>query len=294
MSDIKIFKCTANELDVISSDIIAGLSVNYEEANKKAEYMAELSCKIKESKKLSYCRLPFCHTVEAEALGAEVIFDSLVGNRIGKYKIQNISDIELLKAVDFSKGRVAEVLSAITMLKSRGEKVVVDVSGPISIATSIMDSRLFYRGLRKDKAKINICLELIEKVIIQFMKETIKRGVDMISFADPTGTIDIVGPKMYRQVAGDSVYKILKAVKDNLQDTVIHVCGKTSTSLEAIGLIESEKITIDPIQTVKNRDYFHMIEKLKTNNPDIKFIGHWCLKLNIYKSDKLTVCRLKE
>ena len=281
-----IFKCRGNITDSIPETILERLNISYEEANNNAFKMAMLSEALKEHKNNKYCTVPFCHTVEAEAFGSTVIFDQKVGNRVSKYSIDKTSSIENIETIDLNKGRIFEVLSSIKILKDSGEDVVLCVTGPISIATSILESRLFYRAVRKERDKIDRLLAVIEDSTVMYMLEAVKQGVDIISFADPAGTIDIVGPKVYTEIAGKSVYNILKLVENKLTNTIVHLCGKTSTSLEAIGLLEVEKIETD------GKNYFEMIENAGKEREDIKFIGHWCLKMD-KPGNGVIICRIR-
>src|SRR5699024_3568409 len=108
-----IFKCTRNEINIIPHNLLQDLNISYEDANNNASEMALLSKALKEENKKEYCELPFCHTVESEALGSEVIFDEKVGNRIGQYEIKDISSIGDISRIDLNKGRIAEVLKAV-------------------------------------------------------------------------------------------------------------------------------------------------------------------------------------
>ncbi|MDD2495893.1 MAG: uroporphyrinogen decarboxylase family protein [Tissierellia bacterium] len=282
-----IFKCTGNEIESIPDSILEELSMfsmSYEEINNNASYIAKLSKALKEYKNNKYCELPFCHTVEAEAFGSTVNFDHKYGNRIGVYVIKDINLIEDIKNIDLGTGRIYEVLKAISILKKNGENVILNVTGPITIATSILDSQLLFRAIRKDAEKVNQLLEKIENGIINYILEGINYGVDIVSFADPAGTIDIVGPKVYKEVSGKFTYNILKKLEEQLGGTIIHICGKTSTSLESIGLLDTENLHVD------GDNYFDMIENISKNN--IKFIGHWCLKLN-RKNSIISKCILK-
>lgn len=103
---------------------------------------------------------------------------------------------------------------------------MLDIGGPISIATSVMDSQLFYKILRKDRHKIDSLLKLIENSAVEYISEGIKRSADIISFADPAGTIDIVGPKIYKELSGKATYNILKRIENGLGKSVVHLCGK--------------------------------------------------------------------
>lgn len=269
-----IFKCKGNEADSIPEVILEKLGISYEEANNNAFKMAMLSRALKKYKNNEYCTLPFCHTVEAEAFGSVVTFDQRVGNRISKYCISKTSSIEDIKTINLNKGRISEVLSSVKILKDNGEDVILYVTGPISVAISIFESQLFYKAIRKERDKINKLLAIIEDSIIKYMLKAIRQGVNVISFADPSGTIDIVGPKVYAEIVGKSTYNILKHIESKLTNTIVHLCGKTSTSLEAIGLLKSEKVEVN------GKSYFEMIENIRKERKNIKFIGHWCLQLD--------------
>ena len=282
-----IFKCIGNETEIIPDEILEELNISYEDSNRDASKMAMLSNKLKEYKKRKYCILPFCHTVEAEALGSTIIFDQVVGNRIGKYSIDDINLIDNIPQIDLYSGRISKVLEAVQKLKDNGEKVCLAVIGPISLATSIMDSQLFYRTLRKDREAVNKLLNLIEDTIVEYMLEGIKQGVDIISFADPTGTIDIVGPKVYKDVSGKVTYNILKRIENQLGNTIVHLCGKTSTSLENIGFLEKDRIKVE------GSSYGEMLNNISKERNDIKFVGHWCIKSNRVPKE-LVYCKMKE
>ena len=278
----KIFKCSGNEAESIPEAILDNLDVSFEEINKDASKMASLSKRIKEYNNSEYCTLPFCNTVEAESFGSRVIFDHIVGNRIGDYAIKDINQIEDMLKIDLCYSRISELLKAISILKEAGEKVVLNVTGPITLATSIMDSNTFYRLIRKDNEKANKLLKTIEDSLVDHILESIKNGVDIISFADPTGGMDIVGPKVYKEVSGKSTYNILKRIEGQMGQAIIHLCGKTSTSLEAIKFIKTEKVKVE------GNNYFEMLKNIKDERKDVNFIGHWCMKQQ--RKNNIVIC----
>ena len=81
------------------------------------------------------------------------------------------------------------------------------------------------------------------------------------------------------------MYNILKRIEGELGDAVVHLCGKTSTSLKEIELLETEEIDID------GDTYIDMIKNAKKRNPETKFIGNWCLKFP-NKRKNLISCKL--
>ena len=286
MKNIRLFKCIGNENDEIPNILLNVLGFHYEEANNDTMKMASLSKAIKEYNNVNYCTLPFCHTIEAESFGSYIVIDNKIGNHIVKYVINEKDEFDKITKMDLNNGRIQKVFEAISLLKNEGEKVCLNITGPISLATSIMDSQLFYRSIRKEEDSIIKLMEIIEDSIIEFILKGVSLGVDIISYADPTGTIDIVGPKFYQDISGKSTYKILKRIESKLGHTIVHICTKTSKSLEAIGLLESEQIK------VQGSNYGTMIDKVIKNRKDIKFIGHWCMKRHndVINNGNITKC----
>lgn len=285
MTSNNLLKCIGEKIESIPDSILEDLGLSYEEVNKDASKMATLSKSLKGYKSSSYCNLPFCHTVEAEAFGSTVVFDHKYGNRIREYAIRNLNSIEDLKEFDLSRGRIVEVLKAINILKKDGENVVLNITGPVTLGTSIIDSNIFFRATRKDIDKANMLFELIENSTVDYILEAIKNEVDVISYADPAGTLDIVGPRFFKDFAGKTIYNILKRVVGKLGHSVIHLCIRTSKSLESAGLLEVEKIRAE------GRSYYEMIKNAKKEKKDISFLGHWCLNSEINKNE-IICCKL--
>lgn len=282
MSVKNIFKCIGSDNTTVSDEILDKLGVSFEVANKDSKKIAELSRELKYNMGIMYCIVPFCHTAEADAFGSTVVFDSKAGNRINQSFVKDVESLERIEPIDFSTGRMHEILESIKELKDAGEKVCLNVTGPITIATAIVDNRLFYKLVRKDREVIVKLLGKIEDSLVEYITKGVNAGVDIISFADPAGTLDIVGPKVYEDLSGKSTLRVFKRVEGVLGDSVVHICGKTSTSLEESGLINSKRVSSH------GNSYGEIIENYKSEDGDAKFIGHWCIKRE--KNDKSLIC----
>ena len=69
MAEIKDFNCTYDNSVGVSADVTEGLSLTFPDAYLHWDTMAKLSKALKEHDGAAFCELPFCHTVEAEAMG---------------------------------------------------------------------------------------------------------------------------------------------------------------------------------------------------------------------------------
>jgi uroporphyrinogen-III decarboxylase len=236
--------------------------------------MAMLAKEIRAYKSDTMARIPFCVTVEAEALGGDIqLGDVRIGPRVRDYKFESVEEMQHMGKMDLESGRIKEVLDCVDLLNSQGEVVALSVEGPFTIISSLIDPMNFYKGIRKNKEALNKIISMVEDNIVKYIIEGLKRGARIISYGDPVGAMDIVGPKMYEEVSGKASYNILKRVEPHLAVAVVHLCGKTSTALVKLGLAD----TI-PVEFPEDMKYGEAINSVLKERDGIKFIGHSCIK----------------
>ena len=273
MADIKDFLCTYANSSGINSEVTDGLDLVFPEAYEKAESMAILSLALKKHDGASVCELPFCHTVEGEALGGLVTLgDANIGPRARGYCCETMEDVLALKPIDFSKGRIHEVLVACQMLREQGEQVVLEISGPFTILNVLLDAPKVFKALRKQP---DVAFEAIRRLgneILEFMKEAKKYGVQLISYADSSGALGIVGPKVSESVVENFTYEFMKKVEEEICDenTIVLMCPKTS-----FALIGCEKASFEPVKLSGPMRYSDACIELIGK---VNFAGQNCIK----------------
>lgn len=268
------FICKGDNLEEIPACLIKETGLSFPKAHTNKEDMTILAKELRKYRKDSISRVPFCITVEAEALGADVnLGDMKIGPRVGKYVFNDIKELENIGKMNLNCGRIKEVLDSVEMLKNQGETAALSVEGPFTIISSLIDPMVFYKGIRDNKEAIEKILKAIEDNIVNYILEGIKRGTKIISYGDPVGALDIVGPKVYKDYSGKTTYNILKRVEPYLQDVIIHLCGKTSIAFESIGFSKSKALVFYDDIT-----YGEAINKILKERKDVKFIGNSCIK----------------
>lgn len=268
------FKCEGENLEQIPESIVEKTGVSFPEAHKDKNQMAMLAKELRAYKKDTMARIPFCVTVEAEALGGDIqLGDAKIGPRVRGYRFESVEEMQHMDELDLGIGRIKEVLDCVELLSNQGETVALSVEGPFTIISSLIDPMNFYKGIRKNKDAAAKIIKVVEDSVVKYMIEGLKRGARIISYGDPVGAMDIVGPKMYEEISGKSSYNILKRVEPHLDGAAVHICGKTSTAFARLGMAEAVSVEFP-----EDMRYGEAINRVLSERNDIKFIGHRCIK----------------
>lgn len=237
MGEMKDFECTYDNSAGISPEVTKGLDLEFPDAYMHHDTMARLAKALKEHDGASFCELPFCHTVEAEAMGGIINYgNESAGPRAKEYICTEVEQLLELPEIDFSKGRIHEVLLACRTLREQGEHVVLLVSGPFTILNVLIDARYVFKGMRKKPELMKQVFWKLGSEVLKFMKEAQAYGADMISYADSSGGLNILGPKMAEQVMEDFTYEFLKKARAELgKETLLLLCPKTTFALLGTG-----------------------------------------------------------
>lgn len=272
MGEIRDFHCTYDNSAGISEEVTAQLKLTFPDAYLRHETMAELSKALKEHDGAAFCELPFCHTLEAEAMGGLVNYgNEKTGSRAKEYICTKPEELLELPSIDFKTGRIHEVLLACRELRKQGEHVVLQVSGPFTILNVLIDARYVFKGMRKQPEVMKEVFWKLGDQILKFMEEAKKYDVDLISYADSSGGVNILGPKMAEQMVEAFTCEFLKKAETLADDrTLILLCPKTSLALTGTGHAKFKEHRIEPGMRY-GEACIQMTGK-------VKFAGQMCIK----------------
>lgn len=272
MAEIKDFNCTYDNSAGLHEEVTAGLGLVFPDAYLHAESMAVLALALKRHDGAAFCELPFCHTVEAEAMGGVINYgNEKAGPRAKEYICSSAEELLKLPEIDFTKGRICEVLKACRILREQGEHVVLQVSGPFTILNALIDPRHVFKAMRKRPELMKEVFFKLGEEIFRFVEEAKKCGVELISYADSSGGVNILGPKMAQQVVEDFTYHFLKRIEGAADSgTIILLCPKTTFALLGTEKAELEDMEL-PGPVYYGEACIHMIGKAR-------FAGQMCIK----------------
>lgn len=227
------YGCGSDNREELIGQVIAEKNLKLPDVYVHCEQMAALSLAVKQHEGTPFCILPFDHLTEAEALGAEVYLgDKRTGLRGGNYICDKPAEILTLPSIDRSAGRIRQVLEACRILSGQGEEVLLEVSGPLTIMNALIDIGQILRTMRKDPEIMQKIFEKMRKELLGFLEEAAECGVRIISYADPVGGADILGPAGAQKLAKQFTAPFLREGENILGERMMMLlCPKTAKAL---------------------------------------------------------------
>lgn len=206
------------------------LQLKLPDAYQDRSSMALLAREIKRQERAPFCVLPFCHTLEAEAMGGQIrLGNEMAGPRGGAYIAKSVQELLELPSIDYKKGRIREVLAAARILREQGEQVVLQISGPFTIMSVLIDLKYVFKMLRKEPEMITNLYRKFQTELTAYIKEACDCGIEFISYADPAAGEDILGPIMASQVAEGFTHPFLNRAEAVMKNKALMIlCPKTS------------------------------------------------------------------
>jgi [methyl-Co(III) methanol-specific corrinoid protein]:coenzyme M methyltransferase len=247
--------CPGGMMNMIVEDVMDLTNCKWPEAHTDARLMAELSAGIYENGGFENFGVPFCMTIEAEAMGAEVFLGTKINEpRVTKYVISSVSEWANLKSINVNEGRAKTVIEAIKLLKDKNSEVpiIANLTGPVSLAASLMEPVDFYKEIIKKPVEAHKLMEFVTKNLIEFGKAQLTAGANVLAISDPSATGEILGPASFRKFAVPYLNKIVDALRA-YADTgiIIHICGRLKSIYEELNSLNSDAISFDSITSVR-------------------------------------------
>jgi len=198
------------------------------------EKMARLAAATYELTGLPTTTLPFCLSVEAEALGCPI--DKGRVDRTPSVLGPAFKDVDNLKIPEkiVEKGRIPVALEAIEILREKvSDKIplTVKVTGPFTIAGHVFGVDRFVSWVKTNPEKVEEALDKLAYVSTEFASAATRSGVDIVTISDPTSSGDLISADTYRDLVAPAHKKVFSKID---VPCVLHICGNTSGHMKYI------------------------------------------------------------
>ena len=261
--------CGEEKTTGIPVEIIIKGGYKIPECYLKAEYMVPIGKTIRERENKKSVTLPLCQVVEVEFLGGEINYAAdQLGPRVTKRRYSSIEELPMGTKTDFSKKLCQEVYKAARELKQDGEEVILNVSGPITVLSGLVEMQQIFVQRRKNPKVYREAIQWVTDNLIQYVKQ-MKETISIVSLADPAAGLELLGSKVAVEIAELSYIPLLSAIKE--LGISVHLCPRMTAVLLKSKLIHKEKRKA-PV----NCSYEEMV--LDVSKKGAELIAHQCLK----------------
>jgi [methyl-Co(III) methanol-specific corrinoid protein]:coenzyme M methyltransferase len=218
-------------------------------AHHEGGLMAELAEDVSAYTGFENFGVPFCMTVEPEALGSGIDYGSLTCEP----KIVREAFLHAKDAGAFPKGAVGRskrgraALEAIGILSKKYPDVPVigSIAGPVSTAASLVDPMTFFKELYRDKQSVHRLLLQVTEQLADWALLMADNGAAVISVADPTATGEILGPRLFEEYALPCLNRIAEAVHKAGRPVIFHICGDVRTVKKHLFNLRGDALSVD-------------------------------------------------
>ncbi len=235
--------CPGGMMNAAVTEVVEEIKDNH---NSDVDAMVEAAIKVHEITGFENYGVPFCMTIESEPFDVEVdLGGKLVEPRITSYNEDILNHLDEIE-VSHSE-RAHTVLEAIERLKNDEVPVIGNITGPMSVVTSIIEPIDYYKMMRKDRERAMKFLEVVTDYLIKFAMEMIDRGADLIAMSDPSATGEILGRKNFEEFMIPLYKRISEAVHSKEKKIIIHICGKSRAILESLNDSGADSLSFDSV-----------------------------------------------
>lgn len=202
----------------------AGVAVP--EVHTDASMMAALAKAVYDKGYSENYGVPFCNTVEAEAMGAHIV---MTRHRaypyVDRWAFEDIGDWRRAKPINLESGRVRVVLDAVRILAGLRDDVPVMVTlmGPTTVAASVMEFRSYFTHLRKHREPSHAYLDFVTEELIRYGTALVEAGVDVVVITDSLASREIMGPRLYEDHAVPHLDRLERAMREAGAHTIVHM-----------------------------------------------------------------------
>jgi MtaA/CmuA family methyltransferase len=198
-------------------------------AHSDGHAMAALVLETQQETCLECLSVPFCMTVEAEALGCEMDLGAeTVHPHVAAEALMDLADLERLPPFDPQRsGRAPVVLEALRILRgsSSAFPIIGAVVGPVSLAAMVMDAGLFMRFAIRDPSAAVRLVNRMEQVTVDFAIAQHAAGADCVMIAEPSATGEVLGERHFARLASPALTRVLGALRERDIPAILHICG---------------------------------------------------------------------
>jgi [methyl-Co(III) methanol-specific corrinoid protein]:coenzyme M methyltransferase len=241
-------------MNMVTVEAMQVLAAVWPRCHRDAMEMSRLALGVQELTGIENLGVPFCMTVEAEAMGAKVFMGNRESEpRVSDYPLKKLNQFESLAGLNQLNARMESVIEAINKLSSLKPPypIIANLTGPVSLATSLIEPMVFYKALGKTPALAHEFMQFLTENLIIFGRLMLKAGAQVLTISDPSASGEILGPRRFKEYALPYINCILDALKEDYRASLVHICGNLKAVFPTLNKLHTHAISIDSATNIR-------------------------------------------
>ncbi len=224
------------------------VGAKWPEANMDAELMAKLALGAKTLLDFDAVKVPFCQTIEQEALGCTINpgdEKNLPSIALHPYDAKEGADIEYPQ--DFlERGRVPVVCEAVRILKKEvgdSAAIVGGIIGPYSITAELLGITDCLKLIMRNPAALEPFMRAATRCGVELAGALLKAGADVICIEDMMASVSMISPMKFNEIVAQWHVELISKING---PTVLHICGKIDPIVESMIATKATALSFEP------------------------------------------------
>lgn len=241
--------CPGGMMSLAIGEVMDASSYHWPEAHLDVEAMTGLALAMYDLGGIENLAVPFCMTVEAEALGAPVE----LGDRFSQPRVVQEPHRSCAEVLAATLSPIAALRRAQTVLESMRRlcierpdaPVIGNLVGPVSLLASLVQPDLLLREMFRQPALVRDALEVLTGHLVEYAFDQVAAGAEVIAIADPTATGEILGPRLFSQLAVPPLARLVDELHARDANAIVHICGSVKAVISHLDAIGADAISVD-------------------------------------------------
>ncbi len=247
------FICPGGMMNMMTVEAIQRLSADWPNGLGDPFELSRLADGVRGLAGIENLGLPFCMTVEAEAMGARVNMGTKESEpRVADYPLSRIEKWETLTRLENRMGRIGAVADAIDILgqKDQSFPVIANLTGPVSLATSLIEPMVLFKFMRKSPSLVHEFMQFLCENLVFFGRLMLEAGARLLCISDPSASGNILGPRSFEAFAIPYINQILDALQNQYDASLVHICGNLKPVFPQLPQLHTRAISIDSATSI--------------------------------------------
>ena len=210
------------------------------------EQMVKIGVSLYKLAGLETARIPFCLTVQAEAMGCKVNIGTIDRQPSIAEHPTTPADQITVPPDYLSRGRIPAVIKGTELLKQYPDlPKMVGIEGPLTLAGHLVGiEKLMLMTIKQRDAVVKV-VDTCTKANIEFTKAILDAGAEVFVISDPSASPELMSPRDFASIVKPKLRELAHVVTNKGAIGVLHICGGVLKIIRDMAETEFESLSIE-------------------------------------------------